>query len=67
MNDTQTPDTQTSAAPSRVVLVTGGLGGIGLALSAHLARTAKAKLVLVGRSPLPDPGATRGLRRLGTA
>jgi acyl transferase domain-containing protein/acyl carrier protein len=40
-----------------VVLVTGGLGGIGLALSEHLARTAHAKLVLVGRSPLPDPSA----------
>ncbi|HUR29090.1 MAG TPA: SDR family NAD(P)-dependent oxidoreductase, partial [Planctomycetota bacterium] len=36
-----------------VVLITGGLGGIGLALASHLARTAEARLVLVGRSALP--------------
>ncbi|HED66456.1 MAG TPA: SDR family NAD(P)-dependent oxidoreductase [Planctomycetes bacterium] len=40
-----------------VVLVTGGLGGIGLALSEELAREAKAKLVLVSRSGLPERGA----------
>ncbi|MDI1443037.1 type I polyketide synthase [Polyangium sp. 6x1] len=46
-----------SAAPrlrSRgVYLVTGGLGGIGLALAEHLARSFEARLVLVGRSALP--------------
>ncbi len=36
-------------------LITGGLGGIGLTVAEHLARTAKAKLVLVGRSALPPP------------
>ncbi|WP_338682717.1 SDR family NAD(P)-dependent oxidoreductase [Streptomyces acidiscabies] len=36
-----------------VYLITGGLGGIGLTLADHLARTARARLVLVGRSPLP--------------
>ncbi|MGJ5895323.1 beta-ketoacyl synthase N-terminal-like domain-containing protein [Streptomyces niveiscabiei] len=36
-----------------VYLITGGLGGIGLTLAEHLARTARARLVLVGRSPLP--------------
>ncbi|HEU4323397.1 MAG TPA: SDR family NAD(P)-dependent oxidoreductase [Roseiflexaceae bacterium] len=36
-----------------VYLITGGLGGIGLTLAEHLARTAKAKLVLVGRSVFP--------------
>lgn len=35
-------------------LITGGLGGVGLALAGHLAATVQAKLVLVGRSPLPD-------------
>ncbi len=34
-------------------LITGGLGGIGLALAEHLARTVAAKLVLAGRSGLP--------------
>lgn len=36
-----------------VYLITGGLGGIGLALARHLARTRQAKLVLLGRSGLP--------------
>ena len=38
------------------VLITGGLGGLGLLLAAHLARSAKVKLVLLGRSP---PGAAQ--------
>jgi acyl transferase domain-containing protein/aryl carrier-like protein len=33
-----------------VYVITGGLGGLGLALAEHLARTAAARLVLVGRS-----------------
>ncbi|MCA1613889.1 MAG: SDR family NAD(P)-dependent oxidoreductase, partial [Acidobacteria bacterium] len=37
-----------------VYLITGGLGGIGLTLAEHLAREAQAKLVLVGRTPLPE-------------
>jgi acyl transferase domain-containing protein len=36
-----------------VYLITGGLGAIGLVLGEHLARTIRAKLVLVGRSALP--------------
>ncbi len=36
-----------------VYLITGGLGDIGLALARHLAQAARARLVLVGRSPLP--------------
>jgi NAD(P)-dependent dehydrogenase (short-subunit alcohol dehydrogenase family) len=36
-----------------VYLVTGGLGGIGLAIAEYLARAAQAKLVLIGRSKLP--------------
>jgi len=39
--------------PGGVYLITGGLGGLGLALAEHLARTAKARLVLTGRSPFP--------------
>jgi phthiocerol/phenolphthiocerol synthesis type-I polyketide synthase E len=36
-----------------VYLVTGGLGGVGLLLAGYLARTYQARLVLVGRNPLP--------------
>ena len=36
-----------------VYLVTGGLGGLGLALAGYLARAPRAKLVLTGRSPFP--------------
>ncbi len=36
-----------------VYLITGGLGGIGLAMAEYLAQTINARLVLVGRSPLP--------------
>jgi iturin family lipopeptide synthetase A len=36
-----------------VYLVTGGLGGIGLVLAEYMAEKAKAKLVLIGRSPFP--------------
>ncbi|MET0622970.1 MAG: amino acid adenylation domain-containing protein [Pyrinomonadaceae bacterium] len=38
---------------SGVYLITGGLGGIGLVLARHLARTLRAKLILTGRSALP--------------
>jgi len=37
-----------------VYLITGGLGSIGLVLAEHLARTVQAKLILIGRSSLPD-------------
>jgi acyl transferase domain-containing protein/thioesterase domain-containing protein/acyl carrier protein len=43
--------------PGGVYLVTGGLGGIGLELMEHLARHAKARLVCVGRSPMPQESA----------
>ena len=39
--------------PGAVVLLTGGLGGIGLALAEHLFERERARLVLVGRSALP--------------
>jgi acyl transferase domain-containing protein/acyl carrier protein len=37
-----------------VYLLTGGLGGVGLLLGEHLAETQKARLVLVGRTALPE-------------
>jgi thioesterase domain-containing protein/NADP-dependent 3-hydroxy acid dehydrogenase YdfG len=43
--------------PRGTYLITGGLGGIGLALADHLARLVKARLVLVSRTPLPERSA----------
>lgn len=37
-----------------VYLITGGLGGVGLKLAEYLARSVRAKLVLIGRSGLPN-------------
>ena len=37
-----------------VYLITGGLGGIGLTLAEYLARSARCRLILTGRTPLPD-------------
>jgi len=37
-----------------VYLITGGMGGLGLVFAEHLAREARARLALVGRSPLPE-------------
>ncbi|ASC71030.1 type I polyketide synthase [Halomicronema hongdechloris C2206] len=39
--------------PGGVYLITGGLGGIGLTLAQHLAKTVQAKLILIGRSAFP--------------
>ncbi len=44
---------QTGLRERGVYLITGGLGGVGLALAEHLALSVKARLVLVGRSGLP--------------
>jgi NAD(P)-dependent dehydrogenase (short-subunit alcohol dehydrogenase family) len=35
-------------------IITGGLGGVGLALAQHLAQTARARIILTSRTPLPD-------------
>ncbi len=48
------PSIQAGLRAGGVYLITGGLGGVGLALAEHLASTLKAKLILVGRSPLPE-------------
>jgi acyl transferase domain-containing protein/thioesterase domain-containing protein len=47
------PAAHTALRAGGVYLVTGGMGGIGLQLARHLAREHRAKLVLVGRTPLP--------------
>jgi acyl transferase domain-containing protein len=36
-----------------VYLITGGMGGVGLELAQYLATAARARLVLIGRTPLP--------------
>jgi acyl transferase domain-containing protein len=59
--------------PGGCYLVTGGLGGVGLALAERLAKHYRAKLVLFGRTPVPPreqwddilagPGVTAEVRR----
>ncbi len=44
---------QSRLRPGGVYLITGGLGGIGLAMAEYLAESVQAKLVLLGRSGLP--------------
>ncbi|MFN6461427.1 MAG: polyketide synthase [Nostoc sp. DedVER02] len=46
----------TKLKPGGVYLITGGLGGIGFVLAEHLAKTLKAKLILIGRGGLPERG-----------
>ena len=46
-----------------VYLITGGLGGLGLVMANHLADKARAKLVLLARTPLPDRGEWDGWLR----
>ena len=49
------PDPSSVLRQSGVYLITGGLGGIGLAMAQRLAVTCSARLVLVGRHGLPEP------------
>jgi NAD(P)-dependent dehydrogenase (short-subunit alcohol dehydrogenase family) len=50
-----------------VYLLTGGLGGIGLALARYLAKQFRARLVLTTRSALPPPGEYEQWLRLHAA
>jgi acyl transferase domain-containing protein len=50
----QTAKGTTRIKEDGVYLITGGLGGIGLALAEYLARTVRAKLILTGRSTFPN-------------
>lgn len=45
---------KTKLKEAGVYLITGGLGGIGLVLAEHLAKTLQAKLILIGRGGLPE-------------
>ncbi|MFJ4680439.1 SDR family NAD(P)-dependent oxidoreductase [Kitasatospora sp. NPDC088783] len=46
-------DGRTPLREHGVYLITGGFGGVGLTLARHLATAVAARLVLVGRTPLP--------------
>ncbi|HYH19581.1 MAG TPA: SDR family NAD(P)-dependent oxidoreductase [Azospirillum sp.] len=48
------PPASTPLRERGVYLLTGGLGGVGLVLARHLARSVRARLVLLGRTPLPE-------------
>lgn len=57
---TPAPDRPARLRERGVYLITGGLGGVGLALARHLARTVRARLVLCGRTAA-DSRAAAGL------
>ncbi|MFI5179274.1 MAG: SDR family oxidoreductase, partial [Vicinamibacterales bacterium] len=44
-----------------VYLITGGTGGIGLTLAEHLAESVRGRVVLMGRTPLPDRSEWAGI------
>ncbi|NEW09011.1 amino acid adenylation domain-containing protein [Paenibacillus sp. SYP-B3998] len=52
--ETETADKPIPYRNNGVYLITGGMSGLGLILAKYLARTLKARLVLVGRSNLDD-------------
>ncbi|WP_268255320.1 type I polyketide synthase [Streptomyces phaeofaciens] len=63
----------TTVRPEGVYMITGGLGGIGLAMASRLVDEYRAKVVLLGRTPVPpreqwdailsDPSASDEVRR----
>jgi NAD(P)-dependent dehydrogenase (short-subunit alcohol dehydrogenase family) len=54
-------ETESRLRHKGIYLITGGLGGIGLALAEHLAETVDARLVLVGRTGLPPRSEWAGM------
>ncbi|MEM7674541.1 MAG: SDR family NAD(P)-dependent oxidoreductase [Myxococcota bacterium] len=48
------PDAQLALKPKGVYMITGGLGGIGLTFAEHLAQKYQARLILLGRTELPE-------------
>ena len=54
-------ETVRTIAPGAVVLITGGLGDLGLAIAESLATEEQAKLILVGRTGLPPRGEWDGI------
>ncbi|NEP72547.1 MAG: SDR family NAD(P)-dependent oxidoreductase [Okeania sp. SIO2G4] len=48
-----------------VYLITGGMGGIGVAIAEYLAETVQAKLVLIGRSDFPPKSEWENLLKTG--
>ncbi|MFH9010874.1 amino acid adenylation domain-containing protein [Streptomyces sp. NPDC017943] len=62
------PDTPPRAgqpSPDGFTLLTGGLGGVGAELAAHLLRTPGTRLLVVGRTPRPDGRVLTRLRERG--
>jgi acyl transferase domain-containing protein len=51
--------------PDGTYLITGGLGGIGLALAQWLAARVSARLLLTSRNPSPDPAAIQAIEQAG--
>jgi acyl transferase domain-containing protein len=49
------PEPQPPMRPGGVYMITGGLGGVGMGLAERLADDYQAKLVLLGRTPVPPP------------
>lgn len=49
----QKSDRSISIRTGGTYIITGGLGGVGLVLAQHLARTAQARTILISRTPLP--------------
>ncbi len=63
--EAEAEDAGTLARDGAVYLVTGGTGGVGLAIAAALARAARVRLALLARTPVAEDGDTaRALREL---
>ncbi|CAM5334561.1 non-ribosomal peptide synthetase [Streptomyces fumanus] len=56
-----TPPRAATPAPDGFTLITGGLGGVGTELAAHLLRTPGTKLLITGRTPAEVPPHLREL------